>query len=201
MPAAPEPITSTSVSIRTGSVLVAPALMRRTSIGRQFQDPLKFLLVGRGDHTGRRGKVLRGTLGFVLPKRSPLLLGFVLPKCFPPKYSRRFRVVRLRAGCSTRAASLPLNAGEARAIVPGEGAPGRLLGNVPPVRGGRSADRRWCGTPHPVARPYDRAGPSSGRERPAHDAGRRAFRRFTAAFFLGPRTAFWKRKEPFARSP
>ena len=54
------------------------------------------------------------------------------------------------------------------------------------LRGGRSADKRWCGTPHPVARPYDRAGPSSGRELPAHDAGRRAFRRFTTAISLSP---------------
>ena len=57
----------------------------------------------------------------------------------------------------------------------------------------RSAERRWCGTPHPVARPYDRAGPSSGRELPVRDADRRASRRSTAAFSFSLETAFWKR--------
>jgi hypothetical protein len=57
----------------------------------------------------------------------------------------------------------------------------------------RSAERRWCGTPHPVARPYDRAGPSSGRELPVRDADRRASRRSTAAFSFDLETAFWKR--------
>ena len=40
---------------------------------------------------------------------------------------------------------------------------------------------------------YDRAGPSSGRELPAHNADRRASRRSTAAFSLSPETAFWER--------
>ncbi len=48
-------------------------------------------------------------------------------------------------------------------------------------RGGRSADRRWCGTRHPW--PASRSGRSPDRQgSPANDAGRRASRRSTAAF-------------------
>ena len=43
--------------------------------------------------------------------------------------------------------------------------------------------RRWCGSPHPVARLAVGPVPPWGRDLPAHDAGRRAFRRFTAAVF------------------
>ena len=48
-----------------------------------------------------------------------------------------------------------------------------------------------CGETHPVC--------ETGL--PAHDADRRASRRSTAAFSLSLETAFWKRKEPFSRSP
>ena len=48
-------------------------------------------------------------------------------------------------------------------------------------RGGQSAERRWCGTPHPW--PASRSGRSPDRQgSPANDAGRRASRRSTAAF-------------------
>jgi hypothetical protein len=53
----------------------------------------------------------------------------------------------------------------------------------------------------PGGSPYGKARPFSGRERPAHDAGRRAYRRLHAAFSLVLGTAFWKRKEPFASGP
>ena len=45
----------------------------------------------------------------------------------------------------------------------------------------------------PVGGPYGRACPSSGRERPVHNADRRASRRPTAAVSLDPETAFWER--------
>ena len=45
----------------------------------------------------------------------------------------------------------------------------------------------------PVGPSYDRTCPSSGRELPAHNADRRAFRRSTAAFSFVLGTAFWKR--------
>ena len=59
------------------------------------------------------------------------------------------RVVRLRQG----AARVLRVCGSMRvsAIVPGERAPGRL-GECAPHPRGQSADKRWCGTPHPVAR-------------------------------------------------
>ena len=77
-------------------------------------------------------------------------------------------------------------------IVPGERAPGRRWGMSPNTEGGEAptgagAERRtrWppCGWACPI----------SGRERPAHDADRRAFRRFAAALSLDLETAFWKR--------
>src|SRR3954469_10119535 len=67
----------------------------------------------------------------------------------------------------------------------GERAPGRRLGNVPQDRGGKaptSAVRNAAPWP-----PCGWACPFSGRERPIHDADRRAYRRFAAAFFLRPR--------------
>src|SRR6266581_8678029 len=39
----------------------------------------------------------------------------------------------------------------------------------------------------PGGSPYGKARPSSGREQPAHNADRRAYRRLAAAFFLCPR--------------
>ena len=45
----------------------------------------------------------------------------------------------------------------------------------------------------PGGSPYGKARPSSGREQPAHDADRRAYRRLTAAFSFDLETAFWKR--------
>ena len=53
----------------------------------------------------------------------------------------------------------------------------------------------------PVGPSYDRTCPSSGRELPAHNADRRAFRRPTAAFSLDPGTAFWKRTGAPIRTP
>jgi len=71
-------------------------------------------------------------------------------------------------------------------IVPGERAPGRRLGICPQPRG---AKRRQAlvRIAAPGGSPCGKACPFSGRERPAHNAGRRAYRRFTAAFFLRPR--------------
>ena len=53
----------------------------------------------------------------------------------------------------------------------------------------------------PVGPSYDRTCPSSGRELPAHNAGRRAFRRSTAAFSLDLGTAFWRRTGAPIRTP
>src|SRR4051812_27802143 len=67
------------------------------------------------------------------------------------------------------------------------------LGDLPPIPRGRSADWRWCGTPHPLA--ALRLGLSLQRKgRPVHNADRHAFRRFAAAFSLNLGTAFWRRK-------
>ena len=72
-----------------------------------------------------------------------LCWGIVSPSC------PYFRVVgRVRQPCCWFAAHRFI---EPSSIVPGERAPGRLGGFAPSPRG-RSADRRWCGTPHPVAR-------------------------------------------------
>ena len=45
----------------------------------------------------------------------------------------------------------------------------------------------------PGGSPCGKARPFSGREQPAHNADRRAYRRFAAAVSLDPETAFWKR--------
>jgi len=75
-------------------------------------------------------------------------------------------------------------------IVPGEQAPGRFWEMSPSPRG-QSADRR-CADRRTVA--ALRLGLSLQREgTPAHDADRLAFRRFTAAFSLDLKTAFWSR--------
>jgi hypothetical protein len=69
-----------------------------------------------------------------------------------------------------------------RALVPAPRFQRPGLGGFPSQskRGGRSADRRWWGTPHPW--PASRSGRSRVRPRsPANDAGRRASRRSTAA--------------------
>src|SRR6185295_10762974 len=111
-------------------------------------------------------------LGFVSPKRLCSFLGFV-----PPKYSAPFR---------SSAVTTP------NSIVPGERAPGRL-GGFAPIRGRRSADRRWCGSPHPVARLAAKPVPSAeGNGRPITRAGAPLGappRRFS--FVL--ETAFWER--------
>ena len=44
----------------------------------------------------------------------------------------------------------------------------------------------------PGGLPYGKARPFSGREQPAHDADRRAYRRLTAAFFLRPQDRLLK---------
>src|SRR5436190_23418083 len=53
----------------------------------------------------------------------------------------------------------------------------------------------------PVGPSCDRTCPSSGRELPAHNADRRAFRRPTAALSLDLGTAFWKRTGAPIRAP
>src|SRR6266404_3949004 len=53
----------------------------------------------------------------------------------------------------------------------------------------------------PDGSPYGKARPSSGREQPAHNADRRAYRRLTAAFSLVLGTAFWKRTGEPIRAP
>jgi len=96
--------------------------------------------------------------------------------------SRRAKNPKLRRPCSRKARGAP------------------AFPCSPNVRE-RSAERRWCGTPHPVGPPRGRAGPSSGRELPVHDADRRAFRRSTAAFSFVLGTAFWKRTGAPIRTP
>ena len=65
------------------------------------------------------------------------------------------------------------------------------LANVPPSEG---AKRRQALVRNaaPVGSPCGKARPFSGRELPAHNAGRRAYRRFTAAFFLRPQDRLLK---------
>ena len=84
---------------------------------------------------------------------------------------------------------------ETNSIVPGERAPGRCLGICPhPMgakppnnRGGAKRRQALVRNAAPGGPPYGKARPFSGREQPAHNAGRRAYRRLTAAFFLSPR--------------
>src|SRR6185369_4866525 len=75
-------------------------------------------------------------------------------------------------------------------IVPGERAPGRRWGMSPPRGGKAPTGAVRIAAPWP---PCGWACPFSGRERPAHNAGRRAYRRLAAAVSLDPETAFWKR--------
>src|SRR5437868_5082968 len=56
-----------------------------------------------------------------------------------------------------------------------------------PKREGAERRKALVRNAAPIGPSCDRTGPSSGRELPAHDADRRAFRRSTAAFFLSPR--------------
>jgi hypothetical protein len=104
------------------------------------------------------------------------------------------RVVRLREGCSIRAAGLVLIVFHDSKLHRSGGAGARpLSGDVhPSPRGGEAptsagAERRTRWPPCGWACPF------SGRERPAHNADRHAFRRFTAAFSFVLGTAFWKR--------
>src|SRR4029079_10862469 len=72
--------------------------------------------------------------------------------------------------------------------------PPRLArGGLPHKREGAERRKALVRNAAPRGRPCDRAGPSSGRELPVHDADRRASRRSTAAFSLSLETAFWKR--------
>ena len=66
------------------------------------------------------------------------------------------------------------------------------VGKCPPSEG---AKRRQALVRNaaPGGSPYGKARPFSGREQPAHNADRRAYRRFAAAFSLDLGTAFWKR--------
>ena len=87
-------------------------------------------------------------------------------------------------------------------IAPGERAPGRLGGMSTPVRGVAKRRQALVRIAAPGGSPCGKACPFSGRERPAHYADRRAYRRSTAAFSLDLETAFWKRTgAPFTESP
>ncbi len=75
------------------------------------------------------------------------------------------------------------------------------LGNVPPKTKGGEAPT-GAGAEHRTRwPPYGWACPFSGRERPAHDADRHAFRRFTGAFSFVPGTAFGNGQGRHSRLP
>src|SRR3954452_6561773 len=104
--------------------------------------------------------------------------------------------MRGRTGCVQATTMQPVGRSSGfttpKSIIPGKRAPGRLWGMSPHPRG---AKRRPALVR--IAAPGGRlaVGPvpsAEGNGRP-HDAGRRAFRRFTAAFSLDLETAFWKR--------
>jgi len=99
-------------------------------------------------------------------------------------------VARLRAGCSTRAAGLPLNWGERHRS---GGACARPPLGICPQSEGAKRRQALVRNAAPGGSPCGKARPFSGREQPAHNADRRAYRRLTAAFSLDPETAFWKR--------
>src|SRR5476651_515004 len=87
---------------------------------------------------------------------------------------------------------------EPSAIVRGGRRPAAVWGK-PPHRGGKAptgAVRNAAPWP-----PCGWACPFSGREQPAHNAGRRAYRRLTAAFSFVLGTAFWKRTGAPIRTP
>jgi hypothetical protein len=99
----------------------------------------------------------------------------------------------VREGCGTGAPSLVLIMLSHAPSFRGRVRPA-ACGNVPPVRGGEAptgagAERRtrWLSL---TAKPVP---PAGGNSRP-HNAGRRAYRRLTAAFSFVLGTAFWKRK-------
>jgi hypothetical protein len=146
------------------------------------------------DRRPSRGFVIDDDLGFVSPKRfsalprvrsakrSPLLRSSVVIARESGRSSNRHRAADLLLSCF-----IP-----PRSIVPGEPAPGRC-GGMPPDPRGRSADRRWCGTPHPVARLTAKpVPPTGGISRPITRTGApigASPRRFS----LDLETAFWKR--------
>src|SRR5438552_9154159 len=66
-------------------------------------------------------------------------------------------------------------------------------GGKAPTSAGADRRTRWL--------PYGKARPFSGREQPAHNADRRAYRRLTAAFSFVLGTAFWKRTGAPIRTP
>jgi hypothetical protein len=99
--------------------------------------------------------------------RAKLDLGFVSPKRSHPKSSGSFRQNSLR----WKILVLIVASIEPSSTVPGERAPGRF-GGFAPNRGGRSADRRWCGSPHPLARLAAKPVPSAeGNGRPITRTG------------------------------
>src|SRR5882724_194438 len=83
--------------------------------------------------------------------------------------------------------------GSVRPVAFGECPPKIPRGGEAPTSAGAERRTRWP--------PYGKARPFSGREQPAHDAGRRAYRRFAAAFSLNLGTAFWKRTGAPIRTP
>jgi hypothetical protein len=88
-------------------------------------------------------------------------LGFV-----PPKHSLRSPRVRF-AKMLSAASALSMTMIQRS----GGGGARPLWGNAP-IRGGRSADKRWCGTPHPVARLTAKPVPSAeGNGRPMTRTG------------------------------
>jgi hypothetical protein len=106
-------------------------------------------------------------------------LGFVSPNCSP-----LFSPVVVE-GCSTRAAALPLLISHRAKLHRSGGACARPpLGMSPHPRG---AKRRQAlvRIAAPVGPPCGKARPSSGREQPAHDADRRAYRRLTGVNAAG----------------
>ena len=74
----------------------------------------------------------------------------------------------------------------------GEGAPGRLWGKCPRSEGAKRRQALMRNAA-PGGLPCGKARPFSGREQPAHNADRRAYRRLAAAFFLRPRDRLLKR--------
>jgi hypothetical protein len=98
------------------------------------------------------------------------------------------RRLQLYAFCLVRTLKLfPANAPPPGS---GEGAGVPFVFFPPPQkRGEQSADRRWCGTPHPLARLAVEPISENARRSPASHVGRRAFRRPAAAFSLRRRAA------------
>ena len=75
------------------------------------------------------------------------------------------------------------------------------VGKCPPPSEGAKRRQALVRNAAPVGSPCGKARPFSGREQPAHNADRRAYRRLAAAFSLDLGTAFWKRTGAPIRTP